>query len=220
MEKYKLAVLEFYEQKKSAGELSANLIHFTPANIRNEFRLLFSAGCDNTDKRTLKEFFELPFDREISDLAVRKCDPDKFKPLCNFLKKGIQTREKNIELLAWLIDFRPRPFSNYSRTSNGKTDRLSALSITERGIVEQMMIDPVSRSEYTGSAQREPYGMNINSSSKTNQHGSPGTAVADYPYLIPREKEGKKVVTLEYPTGVKLSVDVSDLSLIAQLIRL
>lgn len=217
IEKYRLDVLKFYEQKKEAGELSANLLHFTPANLRNETRLLFGAGSDPMAKRILKEFFELPFDHIISDLTIKKCDPDKFKPLCNFLKRGTGTHEKNIELLAWLIDFCPRPFSNYWRCSSGKKE-LSVFSITESGIVEEKKTEPLHQSRHNLPGQKEIYENSNSKISRSDQWITGDAEVAEDPGL--NQGNIRKKVTLEYPSGVKLSVDASDLSLIAQLVRL
>ncbi|MBE9598680.1 hypothetical protein [Pedobacter sp. MC2016-24] len=166
----------------------------------------------------LKEFFELPFDQEISAVAVRKCDPDKFRPLCNFLKKDIMTREKNIELLAWLIDFRPRPYSQYCRLSKGKTDPLSELSITETGIVEGgNNMEPLYRSANNLPEQHNDIGHNT--SDRTEGVLSPKD-IAHYQDVTVRDGAKRQEVTLEYPSGVKLSVDASNLSLIAALVRL
>jgi hypothetical protein len=45
-------------------------------------------------------------------LAIKQRDTDTFKPLCNFLKGGTNNpEEKNVELLAWLIDFKVRPYA-------------------------------------------------------------------------------------------------------------
>lgn len=72
----------------------------------------------------LRSFLEKPDNEDISESAIRRFDPDKFKPLNNFLKKGTNTDLKNIELLAWLIDFRPRPYSNY-KVINGYNNSFS-----------------------------------------------------------------------------------------------
>lgn len=105
IEDYKTVVRSFYEKKKATYDLSTNLLNPTAANLRNECRLLFNKRCTTMDKQMLKEFLDMPHEKEISDLALRRCDTDKFKPLSNFMRKPINTREKNIELLAWLIDF-------------------------------------------------------------------------------------------------------------------
>ncbi len=42
---------------------------------------------------------------------IQRCDTDKFRPLVNYLRgRSESTDEKNIELLAWLIDFPGRPW--------------------------------------------------------------------------------------------------------------
>lgn len=116
MEQYRADIWQFYQNKKKSGELSLNLKHPTAAKLRNECLLLFRKGLDRADYRTLRSFLGRPDNEEIYESAIRRFDPDKFKPLNNFLRKGTNTDEKNIELLAWLIDFQPRPYSNYRLT--------------------------------------------------------------------------------------------------------
>lgn len=223
IEKYRSEVLRFYEEKKASGELSMNLMYPTCANIRNEFRSLFNAGCDKLDNRILKEFLKIPFDKEISDLTVKKCDTETFKAFCNFLKKGIQTRERNIELLAWMIDFRPRPFSKYWRSLKGKTDMLSELRVTDSGVVEQnnMEAEALYHRQYNLPAQRGSY-ENAGLSLPAQQAIwiAEDNDTVDHSDLIPGDRFIKKEVTLEYPSGVKISVEAANLSLIAQLVRL
>lgn len=213
IEKYKSEVLLCYEQKKDAGELSTSLTLPTPAKICKEVRLLLASGCDNADLRTFKEFLDLPFDKPFLDVSYKKWDVDKFKPLCTFLKREINTREKNIELLAWLIDFRPRPFSNYWRISRGKPEPLSDLLITDTGIVEENNIGMYHRRQKTYS--------NLDIGLPQIQHREPGPKeTMDYSAFAESYTNTQKKITLEYPSGVKLSVDTSDLSLIAQLLKL
>jgi hypothetical protein len=217
IEKYKSEVLLCYEQKRDAGELTSSLTLPTPAKICKEVRLLLASACDNADLRTLKDFLELPFDKPFLDVAYKKWDVDKFKPLCTFLKRKINTREKNIELLAWLIDFRPRPFSNYWRISKGKPEPLSDLLITETGIMEPNNIE-VYHCRKT--AQNENYSnLGIGLSQIQHREAKPKEAM-DYPEFAASYTNSQKGITLEYPSGVKLSIDTSDLSLISKLLRL
>lgn len=63
------------------------------------------------DVATLRQFCEL--DEEHGDLerAVRTFDIDKFRPLSIFLQKEDRNPERRtIELLAWLLNFSPRPY--------------------------------------------------------------------------------------------------------------
>lgn len=61
-------------------------------------------------------------------------------PATNFLKKGIKTDEKNIELLAWLIDFRPRPYSKYQFGSGSNGEVAPALAIKEERTTRKEVI--------------------------------------------------------------------------------
>jgi len=195
-------------------------MHPTCANIRNELRSQFNGRCDLFDKRNLREILAIPFDAELSDLAIKRCDTEKFKPLCNFLQKGLNTREKNMELLAWLIDFRPRPFSNYWRQSNSKIDVLSGLSITETGIVEGNNQKAQYNSEFNLHSNKGDYISDRNILNESPSWGNPDTEVLPNSTFSTNTIQKQKEVLLEYPSGVKLYVDASDLSLIAKLVKL
>lgn len=165
IDNYRSEIWRYYENKKISGDLSLNLSFPTAAKLRNECLLKFRKGLANADYRMLKSFLERPDNEEIYEAAIKRFDPDKFKPLNNFLKRGTKTDEKNIELLAWLIDFQPRPYSFYRFASNATSEII---------------------------ANADP--LTINSK--------------------------EKKITLEYPSGVILSVDAYDINLISRLIRL
>jgi len=108
---YQRQVLLTYHQKKAEHTLSLNLIHSTPAKLRAECAAVFIARHSKKDEQILQTFFG-PHDDEPGYIhTIKRFDIDKFRPLDNFLKKQIvRPDEKNIELLAWLIDFQPRPW--------------------------------------------------------------------------------------------------------------
>ena len=108
---YQRQVLLTYHQKKAANTLSFNLVHSTPAKLRAECVDVFAARGGKKDQRILGSFFGVHEDEAGYIHAIRRFDIDKFRPLDKFLKNN-NTRpdEKNIELLAWLIDFQPRPW--------------------------------------------------------------------------------------------------------------
>jgi len=111
-EDYKQAVILAYQKKKNDGELPRNLLLSTPANLKKECMQVFPNRYSDRDKETFASLFEPANDAGEYLQKVRKASPDKFKPLDLFLKKDTKsgTSEKNIELLAWLIDFEPRPY--------------------------------------------------------------------------------------------------------------
>ena len=108
---YTKLVLRSYEEKRAGNTLSLRLIHPTPAQLKEECEAIFCSRYKRKDEGTLCVFFGDGNEGEPGLKAIKKCDIDKFRPLVNFLLKKTQTPDKkNIELLAWLIDFEPRPF--------------------------------------------------------------------------------------------------------------
>lgn len=108
---YRSQVLAFYARKKAENVLSHRLVHATPANLKDECLAVCSIRYLRKDERALSTFFGKQDGREGYLLAIKRLDTDKFRPLVNFLRSRVtETDEKNVELLAWLIDFDQRPF--------------------------------------------------------------------------------------------------------------
>lgn len=63
------------------------------------------------DGRILKDFFGEGDNKEVLLLKIKKTDPEDYRTVQNFLQEETSIpREKPVELAAWLIDFRPRPY--------------------------------------------------------------------------------------------------------------
>ncbi len=105
-------VLEDYQKKIENNTISHALVHLKPAALRDLCIAHYEKKYDpKKDQIALNEFFGQYDDKLSMAKAIKKCEPSKFKPLINYLKKETNnTDEKNIELLAWLIDFNDRPF--------------------------------------------------------------------------------------------------------------
>lgn len=112
---YKKEVLNSYLNKKEKHELSQNLECPTPAKLRRECLTVLERRFLKTDRDIIREFFEIGNDVTDYAQSIRKFkDVDKFKPLINYLKRETRdTEDKNIKLLAWLVDFTPRPFEEW-----------------------------------------------------------------------------------------------------------
>lgn len=108
---YQQAIIEAYKRKKASNDLSPFLIHPTPANIRDACLSLIVNGIKKKDENILSGFVEKRTDTTGYVQAFENCDINKFKPLINFLKRPrIKTAKINVELLACLIDYEPRPW--------------------------------------------------------------------------------------------------------------
>lgn len=109
---YTASIVADYHQQKTKGTLSLNLMNPTPSCIKNELLIVLEGRTKKEELKTLRLFFGERENEGEYERAIRNAEVDIFKPLSNFLKgKTTKTEEKNIELLAWLIDFSPRPYT-------------------------------------------------------------------------------------------------------------
>ncbi|SEB20743.1 hypothetical protein [Pedobacter hartonius] len=113
-DKYKEAVAIAHTKKRTEGRLPANLRDHTAANLKKECIVAFMDRFNLKDTETFTALFGKSENKEEYFARLRLSDPDIFRPLNNYLKGNTDdTRNQNIELLAWLIDFEPRPFTNF-----------------------------------------------------------------------------------------------------------
>jgi hypothetical protein len=108
---YQSLVLNSYKRKLATDDLSPLLKQPSPANLRDECIAMCKAGYVPKDERALRAFFGKHGDKAEYLEAIDHFDINKFKALQKFLLgESNSTDIKNIELLAWLIDFPERPF--------------------------------------------------------------------------------------------------------------
>jgi len=108
---YKKQVFAFYEDKRTKGLLSSRLRQGSPAQLKKECLVILEERFQRKDARALMDFFEVADSTQNFKPKIAKFDIDKFRPLSKYIRNpSIKTDDKNIELLAWLIDFEPRPW--------------------------------------------------------------------------------------------------------------
>jgi hypothetical protein len=112
---YTKRVLKTYEEKRNNNLLSQLLMDPTTANIKQECLNVYIERVERGEKveeNTLRGFFSVPPAGKDFAYLIKKCKPDKFRPLQSLIKREIKKpTQVNVELLAWLIDFIPRPLS-------------------------------------------------------------------------------------------------------------
>ncbi|PKV48255.1 hypothetical protein ATE84_0251 [Aquimarina sp. MAR_2010_214] len=119
---YMNAILEKYKQEKG-GEMSSYLLEPTRKQIKEACLWLFNRRKGKYDEGILNRFFQFE-EGENKSYAIDRINGDKFKPIINFLTGETKsTTPANLELIAWLIDFKQRPLSIYlkSNTENEET---------------------------------------------------------------------------------------------------
>jgi hypothetical protein len=107
---YQLLVLQEYERRKAVGDLSHRMLHLTPGRLKEECKAVCNQRYDRKDEKTLEDFFGPGGDKAAWLKVLKGFETDKFRPLVNFLRGSTSAPDpKNVELLAWLIDYNPRP---------------------------------------------------------------------------------------------------------------
>jgi len=135
---YQTLVLEDYKRKQEGNTLSQRLIHLTPANLKAECRAVCEERYNRKDEQLLSVFFGRQDDRDAYIAAIDRLNTNRFKPLVNFLRGEVSTtKEKNIELLAWLIDFDRRPFRHGERYEKDETEKKEKVAVEEADTGEQ-----------------------------------------------------------------------------------
>jgi hypothetical protein len=124
-EDYVAAVMADYGKKEESGVLSINFTAPTAAKIKAECISVCNERFTTGDERVLRPFFESREDADAYIRTIRLCSADKVKTLSNYLK-GVtaKTDDKNIELLAWLIDFEHRPYSIWQKNEKIKSNEI------------------------------------------------------------------------------------------------
>jgi hypothetical protein len=109
---YKSLVKQHYEKKRNEHGLPSLLMYPTTAKLKEQCLIAFEKGFSQKDRKVLVDFFGESEDDNAILKRIKRSRPDDFRPLWNYLNKDINSNPKNIELLAWLTGFEPRPYDH------------------------------------------------------------------------------------------------------------
>ncbi|MBQ4819604.1 hypothetical protein [Aquimarina sp. MMG016] len=115
-EEYVSAIRNKYALQ-SGGDLSSLLAKPTRASLKKACIEAFDIRKQQSDKKILKQFFDI---QDEDGFNIKKeFDKDKFVPIINFLKgkTDLIQSSTSLELVALLIDFKPRPFLEYKKNT-------------------------------------------------------------------------------------------------------
>ncbi|MES2063518.1 MAG: hypothetical protein V4456_16440 [Bacteroidota bacterium] len=108
---YKDLVLAAFDREFKAKRLSQELVIPTAGTLKAEAIKICSKRFDPKDETVLGSFIKAEPGAASYLRAVKNCHYQIFRPLSTFLNERHRgTTFKNIQLLAWLIDFKPRPY--------------------------------------------------------------------------------------------------------------
>ncbi|MFN4314014.1 MAG: hypothetical protein ACK4E0_06965 [Chitinophagaceae bacterium] len=122
-------VTQSYYRKRDSNELSLLLTKPTPAKIRQACVHTYRERYNPKDEKALTDFFGPAAPGKKFIELMEATEADRFKPLDNYLKGNTEkTDDRNLELLAWLIDFPHRPH---------RFQKMTLLSEEERKILDK-----------------------------------------------------------------------------------
>ncbi|RQO65859.1 hypothetical protein DBR43_26790 [Pedobacter sp. KBW06] len=122
-EDYLKAILAAYEYKKVEGTLPPNLLHPTPGNLKEECLIVYRERYDSADDDVLRLFFSASDKDKGYTKSIQDCNVNDFRQVKKILNRNTPNPGlKFIELIAWLIDFKPRPsILYYKQADRNKT---------------------------------------------------------------------------------------------------
>ncbi|TRX21770.1 hypothetical protein FNW25_15655 [Flavobacterium franklandianum] len=125
---YKKGIKVKYEVAKT-GEFSGFLLNPSPAELKNLCLLLWDKRSNRLDHEILDRFFEFD-DKSTKQKQIENFEADKLRPISNFLKgKTETTRIVNLDVIAFLVDFNPRPYRKFM--SGNKEELTEDVAINE-----------------------------------------------------------------------------------------
>ncbi len=133
---YTLAIKQHLETQKIIDKKSI-LLKPSPAQLRNFCYAMASDVLSKTDEGIFRNFFNV----SEGDLlkAIDNVDVERFKAVQNFLTdKNQNTNQKNLNLIAVLCDFNPRPFSRFIKDGAAVAENAAAVEKPVIAIAHQV----------------------------------------------------------------------------------
>jgi hypothetical protein len=136
---YCLAIKQQY--KKAKTEIYEGfLLEPSPANLRDFCLLLLENGLDKIDFQIFFNFFQPNTNQDLKK-AIQHFDVEKFKTICNFLKGISQnTNSNNLNLIAVLVNFQPRPLSKFIISDSERIVRKNEDELIDSIIIEDKVV--------------------------------------------------------------------------------
>lgn len=131
---YRNAVKAKYEIEKS-GNFHGFLKNPSPALLRELCLLKFDNGLNRIDEEIFRIYFRI---NEIGNLrdVIYNYKISKFKAVWKFLIGGsINTSLQNLNLIAVLVDFNPRPYNKFSKTDEEQIEAEIETEVIEKKVL-------------------------------------------------------------------------------------
>jgi hypothetical protein len=143
---YKKLVLGEFDRRWSAQTLPPELITTTRKSLKELSIEACAQRFDSRDEPLLGSFFGIKENRAAYQIAIQNSKAEEFRTLNNFLNdRTIEPSLKNINMLAWLMDFRPRPFHPDLKMPIETQQPVSSITVDEDSEVLINLPEPQKR---------------------------------------------------------------------------
>lgn len=194
-----------FEKKRVNNDLSLLLAQSAPAKIRQACLHLYRRYYDKGELQTLRrdtqalnDFFgHAEHGRQFIEV-IEGFETDKFRPLDKYLKGNIEnTDERNVELLAWLIEFEHRPYV-YDKNFQLSEDEIAIVNAAGGEVREEPDLHLPEKSVTDKKMEQPDAGMIAASGVKTPaeiEKGSPAES-SDFPGKGKRKLKLKRAIII------------------------
>jgi hypothetical protein len=126
-------VVQAFQQMRTSDTISPLLTNPSTGNLRQACLNVYNERLQHgkEELHTLEAFFGVPANGVSFLTHIDRCPLDNFRPLRNFMLGEIKNPSSvTVELLAWLIDFTPRPLGRaqveFEKRGTGFKEQVSA----------------------------------------------------------------------------------------------
>lgn len=147
-DEFQKEVLDAYRKMRDKHELPTELENLTRSNLRRHALMILSNRYDGKDDEVIKQFFDPENTHGDHEKSIRRFELDKFRPIVKFLAGKVKnTDERNVKILAWLIDFEPRPYARWrdERAKQANNEHMHAFTDVSQPATKGGIVDTTSK---------------------------------------------------------------------------
>jgi len=115
-EEFKQEVFAAYKDLSSRHELPDEMENLTRFGLKRHAQRVLADRYDRKDDEVIRQFFDPRNQYANNEERIDRFDLDGFRPLVLFMQGRTQNpHERVVKILAWLIDFEPRPYAEWRK---------------------------------------------------------------------------------------------------------
>src|SRR5690606_16449651 len=105
-----------YKDLSSRHELPDEMENLTRFGLKRHAQRVLADRYDRKDDEVIRQFFDPRNQYANNEERIDRFDLDGFRPLVLFMQGRTQNpHERVVKILAWLIDFEPRPYAEWRK---------------------------------------------------------------------------------------------------------